>query len=100
MSKYLLCSFTEGFSEKRQKDEALRYLQGAKSMLCLICKKKNFNWDNCMNWMGQFEGHKNKLRHTLTLLMKPFSFNKKNENRSQNMFSYCNLVFILEVEVD
>lgn len=53
-----------------------------------------------MNWMDQFECHKNNLRHTLTFLMKPFSLKvRKNENKSQNIFPQCNLVFILEVEV-
>lgn len=35
-SKYALHIFSEGFSEKRQKDEALGYQKGSKSMKTLL----------------------------------------------------------------
>lgn len=55
-----------------------------------------------MNWMDQFECHKDKLWHTFNSFNQTIFFEskKKTEKKSQDVFSHCNLVFILEAEVD
>lgn len=101
-SKHLSRSFSERFSEKRQKGEPLGYLEGHKKheegpSLFLVCKKI-INQNNYTNWVVQFERHTNKLKHNF------YSFNetvfseckkKKIKKTSQNILPHHHCIFLL-----
>lgn len=59
------CTVFMGASQKRGKKMRHKGIRSIQKKAIQKKKKKK------KNWMDQFECHKNKLRHTLTLLMKP-----------------------------